>query len=186
MFPPGKNSQLDSLGPSSKLSITTGGLCKELPSMMRSSITQTSSFFPERHNIVEIITHWFFYRFRRHEGNVEKKWTRDVKRVQIMWILMCNHTMCPHTAVVRLPESEAGGVGLSAGWQWQVEEQSVCGSWEVKLIQHEPADPSIHRVLQQHWMGALWNTYTHMINYCKYILIKTQYLNQKHRCTRRK
>lgn len=64
MFPPGKNSQLDSLGPSSKLSITTGGLCKELPSMMRSSITQTSSFFPERHNIVEIITHWFFLQVR--------------------------------------------------------------------------------------------------------------------------
>ncbi len=58
--------------------------------------------------------------------------------------------MCPLTAIVRLPESEAGGVGLSTGWQRQVEEQSVSGSWEVKLIQHQPADSSVHRVLQQH------------------------------------
>lgn len=65
---------------------------------------------------------------------------------------------CPLTAVVRLPESEAGGVGLSAGWQGQVEEQGVSGSWEVKLIQHQPADSSVHRVLQQDRMGALWDT----------------------------
>lgn len=58
--------------------------------------------------------------------------------------------MCPLTAVVGLPESEAGGVGLSAGRQWQVEEQSVRGSWEIELIQHQPADSSVHRVLQQH------------------------------------
>lgn len=46
-----------------------------------------------------------------------------------------SHTDSPLTTVVRLPESEAGGIGLSTGWQWQVEEQSVCGSWKVKLIQ---------------------------------------------------
>lgn len=67
--------------------------------------------------------------------------------------------MCPRTTVVRLPESEAGGVCLSTGRQRQVEEQSVSGSWEVKLIQHQPADPSVHRVLQQHRMRALWNTW---------------------------
>lgn len=76
-----------------------------------------------------------------------------------MWqIYTCNQTEHPLTAVVRLPESEAGGVGLSAGWQGQVEEQGVSGSREVKLIQHQPADSSVHRVLQQDRMGALWDT----------------------------
>lgn len=39
-----------------------------------------------------------------------------------------------------------------------MEEQSVSGGGEVELIQHQPADSTIHRVLQQNGMGTLWNT----------------------------
>lgn len=74
-------------------------------------------------------------------------------------MLVRDQTKCPLTTVVRLPESEAGGVGLSAGRQRQMEEQSVSGSWEVKLIQHQPADASVHRILQQHRVGALWDAW---------------------------
>lgn len=69
-----------------------------------------------------------------------------------------DQTVCPLTAVVRLPEPKASGICLSTGWQWQVEEQSISGGWEVKLIQHQPADPSIHRVLKEDGMGTLWDT----------------------------
>lgn len=87
-------------------------------------------------------------------------WNMLQKNRKEMWWtqFQCNARLCLLTTVVRLPESEAGSVGLSAGWQGEVEEQSVSGSWEVKLIQHQPTDPSIHRILQQHWMGALWDT----------------------------
>lgn len=79
---------------------------------------------------------------------MEKKKTRDVMSTNYVNFSM--QSKFPHTTVVRLPESEARGIGLSACWQGQVEEQSVSGSWEVKLIQHQPADSSVHRILQQH------------------------------------
>lgn len=58
--------------------------------------------------------------------------------------------VCLLTTIVRLPESKSSGIRLSTGRQRQVEEQSVCRSREVKLIQQQPADSSIHRVLQQY------------------------------------
>lgn len=79
---------------------------------------------------------------------MEKKQTRDVMSTD--YVNFSVQPKCSHTAVVRLPESEARGIGLSACWQGQVEEQSVSGSWEVKLIQHQPADSSVHRILQQY------------------------------------
>lgn len=36
-----------------------------------------------------------------------------------------------------------------------MEEQRVGGSWKVKLVQHQPADASVDRILQQHRVGAL-------------------------------
>lgn len=42
-------------------------------------------------------------------------------------VLLSFDTMRPLTTVVRLPESEPRGIGLSTGWQGQVEEQSVSG-----------------------------------------------------------
>lgn len=80
MFPPGKKSQLDSLGPSSKLSITTGGLCKELPSMMRSSITHTSSFLPED------IKMWRLLHI--HSGSMAWGWLCNWETVNVITLLL--------------------------------------------------------------------------------------------------
>lgn len=107
--------------------------------MMRSSITHTSSFLPGGYNMEEVTN------LAGTKANLAFEFERANQTKRL-------------TAVVRLPESEAGGVGLSAGWQGQVEEQGVGGSWEVKLIQHQPADSSVHGVLQQDRMGTLRDT----------------------------
>lgn len=70
-----------------------------------------------------------------HRQNSQKATAKD--------FILLEWTKRPLTAVVWLPESKAGGVGLSAGRQRQMEEQSVSGGREVKLIQHQPADASV-------------------------------------------
>lgn len=40
-----------------------------------------------------------------------------------------------------------------------MEEQSVGGSREVKLVEHQPADASVDGILQQHRVGALWHAW---------------------------
>lgn len=76
--------------------------------MMRSSITHTSSFLPEEKNRCNIIT--------------------EISTGLVGFFFS------ELTTVVRLPQSKAGGVGLSTGWQGKVEEECVGGGGEVELI----------------------------------------------------